>query len=72
MPKYNSSSLERCVMIYLKPREYMLFEAERRNLIRGKSEHGKELLIAYYKGMSDATQRQLLDDYLKYVKGNKK
>ena len=69
--KYRSSSNDRRINVILKPREYMMFEAERIGMIRGESEHVREIITERYKAMNETTQRQLLDDYMKYVKNNK-
>ncbi len=67
--KYTSSSLERQVATYLKPRTYMMFTAERGNLLRGKSEHASVIIEKYYESLTPNHQAHLID---KYEKINKK
>lgn len=66
--KYTSSSRERELTCYPKPRVFMMFEAERKYLLRGKSEHLKSILERYYDGLNASHQRQLLDTYYLQIK----
>lgn len=72
MAKYISTALDRQVISYLKPREFMMFQAEREMLIRGESEHLREIIQAHFRDMTPVHQRQLLDYYQeKLIKKNK-
>jgi hypothetical protein len=72
---YKNSTLERRVQAYLKPREYMMFMAEKDCLIRNESEHAQFIINKYYSSLPDSQQRHLLDIYdkkVKELKANKK
>lgn len=69
--KYESSSLKRSVMVYLKPRTYMMFMAERGALIRGKSEHAIHIIEKHYESMPESNQRNLIAQYAKMNTTNK-
>lgn len=61
--KYKSSSMERRVSSYLKPRNYMMFIAEMNLKIHGKSEHGSSIIDKHFERKSLQEQKQLLDHY---------
>lgn len=61
--KYHSSSNDRKTQIFQRPREYMMFEAERDMMLRGESEHGKEIISAHYRAMTPTHQQQLITHY---------
>ncbi len=61
--KYISTSLERRIQTYLKPRVYMMFQAERGAKLRGESEHAAKIVDKYYEGLPESHQRALVDQY---------
>lgn len=63
--KYTSSSLKRQLATYAKPRTFMMFEAERDTLMRGKSEHLSRVLDQYYILLTPSHQSHLLELYNK-------
>ena len=68
--KYTSSSEQRRAAIVLKPRVFMMFEAERMNKLRGTSEHGSEIITAYFNAKSEQEQKSLLESYDYHVRKN--
>ena len=69
--KYKSSSIERSVQGYLKHRVYMMFMADKMNMLRGNSEHLNCVLTKYYESLTLVHQQNLLDDY-KFHENKKK
>lgn len=69
MAKYKSSSLERCIQLYPKPRYYMMFEAERSlKFDVGPGEHAKKIIELYYDSKPDIEQKHLMELYNKTSK----
>ena len=63
-PKYAAStSLERRIQTYLKPRVYMMFQVERGAKLRGESEHAAKIINDYYDKFPEANQRALVEQY---------
>lgn len=69
--RYSSSSIQRKVEAYLKPRTYMMFIAEKNYLIRGESEHMNNIVNKYYDGLPANHQQQLVEGYILLEKQGK-
>ena len=61
--KYTSSSLERQVIGYLKPRVYQMFMVDMYLHYRGKSEHTTFIINKFYASLSEHQQKELLAQY---------
>lgn len=71
--KYISSSNERRVQTYLKPRSYAVIEGDRlSNFMRGESEHLRIIIDKYISEMPQEKQKKLIDDYYYHVNKSKK
>ncbi len=68
--KYTSSSRERNLQTILKPRNYIIFEEDRKsNFMRGQSEHLRSIVDKYISEMPEEKQKKLIDEY--YYRVNK-
>lgn len=66
--RYNSSSNEKKIQAYLKPRIYMMFKAEQVSFISTESGHANKILAKYYEGLSKQHQEELLTEYKRLEK----
>lgn len=60
---YVSSSLERQIAFYPKPRIFQMFLVDMFLHYRGESEHANYIVTKYYNGLTDHQQKELLAEY---------
>ncbi len=72
MGKYYSSSNERRLQVYLKPRAFMIIDAERRRFVlRGESEHMQVIIDSHIAGIPKEEQDKLIEEYYEFTNKNK-
>lgn len=72
MPKYQSSSNQRQMICYLKPRAYMIIKAEQRQFfMRGTSEHLNSIIDNHINSMSEEKQKKLINEYYEFINKSK-